>query len=128
MLFLIAQVEIFRYAIACDKAQNDPTVNLKGSLKPVPTRHHSAITEPENISGLMRAIDGYQGTFIVKCALQLSPLFFVRPGELRQAEWSEIDLGAALLHYTQRGKVFVKINIARSLFNYLQMSSIAIRT
>jgi len=88
--------QIFRYAIASDKAENDPTVNLKGSLKPVPTRHHSAITEPENISGLMRAIDGYQGTFIVKCALQLSPLFFVRPGELRQAEWSEIDFESAL--------------------------------
>ena len=88
--------QIFRFAISCDKAENDPTVNLKGSLKPVPTKHHAAFTDPENISGLMRAIDGYQGTFIVKCALQLSPLFFVRPGELRQAEWSEIDFESAL--------------------------------
>jgi len=89
--------QIFRYAIASDKAENDPTVNLKGSLKPVPTRHHAAITEPENISGLLRAIDRYRGTFVVKCTLQLAPLFFVRPGELRHAEWDEINLGVALL-------------------------------
>jgi integrase len=55
-------------------------------------RHHAAITDPKEVAPLLRAIEGYQGYFVVKCALRLAPMFFVRPGELRQAEWAEINL------------------------------------
>jgi integrase len=55
-------------------------------------KHHAAITDPKDVAPLLRAIDGYQGYFVVKCALRLAPMFFVRPGELRQAEWAEMDL------------------------------------
>lgn len=55
-------------------------------------RHMPSITDPRKVGELLRAIDGYQGAFVAKCALQLAPLFFVRPGELRKAEWAEFDL------------------------------------
>jgi integrase len=87
--------QVFRYAIATGRAEYDPTLNLKGALQPVVEKHHSAIVEPDKIGGLLRSIDGYQGTFTVMCALKLAPLLFVRPGELRQAEWSEFDFDAA---------------------------------
>ncbi|WP_224957224.1 tyrosine-type recombinase/integrase [Geomonas subterranea] len=83
--------QIFRYAVATGRAERDPTGDLKGALPPRRKKHHAAITDPKQAAELLRAIDGYQGTFQVKCALQLAPLFFVRPGELRNAEWSEID-------------------------------------
>lgn len=87
--------QIFRYAVATGRAERDPAADLKGALTPLKTRHHAAITDPKEVAALLRAIDGYQGSFVVRCALQLAPLFFVRPGELRQAEWAEIDLEAA---------------------------------
>jgi integrase len=86
--------QVFRYAIATGRAERDWSVDLKGALKPVTIRHHAAVTEPVKISDLLKSIDGYQGGFVVRCALRLAPLVFLRPGELRQAEWSEIDLDA----------------------------------
>ena len=62
--------------------------------------HFAAITEPKQVGELLRAMDGYQGTFVVACALRLAPLVFVRPGELRKAEWKDIDLDAAEWRYT----------------------------
>lgn len=88
--------QVFRYAIATGRAERDIAADLKGALSPAKKTHHAAITEPNEIAGLLRSIDGYQGTFIMKSALRLAPLVFVRPGELRQAEWTEIDLEAAL--------------------------------
>lgn len=77
-------------------AEIDPTANLHKSLAPAPrVKHHAAITSADEATHLLRAIDGYQGMFATQCALKLSALFFVRPGELRRAEWSEIDLNAA---------------------------------
>lgn len=87
--------QIFRYAVATGRAERDPAADLKGALTPLKVRHHAAITDPKEIAPLLRAIDGYQGSFVVKSALQLAPLVFVRPGELRQAEWAEIDFDAA---------------------------------
>jgi integrase len=87
--------QIFRYAVATGRAERDPAADLKGALTPLKTRHHAAITDPKEAAALLRAIDGYQGSFVVKTALQLAPLVFVRPGELRQAEWAEIDFDAA---------------------------------
>jgi integrase len=86
---------VFRYAIATGRAQRDPAADLRGALPPVKEKHHAAITDPKTIGGLLRTIDGYQGSFVTRCALRLAPLTFVRPGELRKAEWSEIDLEQA---------------------------------
>jgi integrase len=87
--------QVFRYAVATGRADRDPATDLKGALPPYKKGHLAAITEPKEVIPLLRAIDGYQGSFVVKCALQLAPLFFVRPGELRQAEWSEFDFEKA---------------------------------
>jgi integrase len=84
--------QVFRYAIATGRAERDPAADLKGALPPAKTNHHPSITEPVKVGALMRAIQGFTGTIITATALKLSPLVFVRPGELRQAEWSEIDL------------------------------------
>lgn len=87
--------QVFRYAVATSRAERDPAADLIGALPPVKQKHHASITDPKGIGGLLRAIDAYTGSFVVKCALQLAPLTFVRPGELRRAEWSEFDLEAA---------------------------------
>jgi len=86
---------IFRYAIATGRTDRDPVADLKGALPPVKNGHHAAPTDPKDVAPLLRAIDEFKGSFVVKCALQLAPILFVRPGELRTAEWSEIDLDAA---------------------------------
>ncbi len=86
---------IFRYAVATGRAERDPSGDLKGALPPVKSKHHASITDPKKIGELLRAIDGFTGSFITKCAMQLAPLVFVRPGELRSAEWAEIDLEGA---------------------------------
>ncbi|PSJ16336.1 tyrosine-type recombinase/integrase, partial [Nitrosomonas supralitoralis] len=87
--------QIFRYAIATGRAERDPSPDLRGALPTVKQSHHAAITDPKAIGGLLRAIDAYQGYFVTKCALRLAPLVFVRPGELRNAEWTEIDFDKA---------------------------------
>ncbi len=88
--------KIFRFAVATDRVKHDITTNIQGALKPIARTHRAAILTSDEIAGLLRSIDGYQGTFIVKCALKLAPLLFVRPGELRHAEWVEIDFEKAL--------------------------------
>ncbi len=87
--------QIFRYAVATGRAERDPVADLKGALPPTRSKHLAAITNPEKVGGLLRAIDGYEGSFVTKCALKLAPLLFVRPGELRQMEWAEIDFESA---------------------------------
>jgi integrase len=87
--------QVFRYAIATGRAERDPSADLRGALTPWKPQHYSAITDPKEIAPLLRAIDGFTGTLPVKTALILAPLLLVRPGELRQAEWAEIDLEAA---------------------------------
>jgi integrase len=88
--------QVFRYAIANQLAPSDPTRDLRGALASRKPKHHAAILEPKRVGELLRAIDGYEGQPITRIALQLSPYVFVRPGELRRAEWSEIDLEAAV--------------------------------
>lgn len=83
--------QVLRYAIATGRAERDISADLKGALKNPVTKHFPAITEPAEVGRLMLALDNYTGTNIVKAALQLSPLLFCRPGELRHLEWSEID-------------------------------------
>ncbi|WP_036267863.1 tyrosine-type recombinase/integrase [Methylocaldum szegediense] len=84
--------QVFRYAVATGRAERDPTADLRGALPPSTKKSFAAITDPKDVGALLRVIDGYEGSFIVRCALRLAPLVFVRPGELRQAEWSEFDL------------------------------------
>jgi integrase len=86
---------IFRYAIATGRAKRDPSADLRGALVSVRAKHHAAVTIPKDVGKLMLAIDGYAGFSSVMAALRLSPLVFVRPGELRGAEWDELDLKAA---------------------------------
>lgn len=87
--------QVFRYAVATGRAERDPTFDLRGALPPVRGKHFASITDPRAIGGLLRAIDGYKGSFVTQCALRLAPLVFVRPGELRRAEWAEFDLEGA---------------------------------
>ena len=86
--------QVMRYAIATGRAERNPVADLKGAIAAPPERHHAAITDPAELGGLLRAIEGYAGDPTTRAALKLSALLFVRPGELRHAEWSEIDLDA----------------------------------
>jgi len=86
---------IFRYGVATGRCSRDPTLDLKGALPPKRSEHFPTITDPKKIGALLRAVDDYQGSFITRIALQIAPLVFVRPGELRHAEWVEIQLDSA---------------------------------
>lgn len=87
--------QVFRYAVATGRCKADPTTALRGSLTPWKPKHYPAILDHRKLAELMRAIDTYEGGLVVRCALRLLPLVFVRPGELRHAEWVEIDLDRA---------------------------------
>lgn len=87
--------QVFRYAVATGRAERDPTGDLRGALPPPKEKHHASIIEPKHIGELLRAIDDYEGYFVTKSALRLAPLVFVRPGELRRAQWPEIALEKA---------------------------------
>jgi integrase len=91
--------QVFRYAVATQRAERDITGDLRGALQPVQGEHFAAITDPQQVGALLRAIRGYSGTATVCAALKLAPLFFVRPGELRRAEWAHIDLDAGEWRY-----------------------------
>ena len=91
--------QVFRYAVQTGRALRDPSSDLRGALPPASREHYASITEPAAVAELLRAIDGFRGTFVVQCALKLSPLFFVRPGELRKAKWEEFDLDKAEWRY-----------------------------
>lgn len=88
--------QVWRYGVATGRVPRDITADLKGALSPYRGRHFAAITEPAKLGELIRAIRAYRGGPIVRAALQLAPMLFQRPGELRGAEWSEIDLDMAL--------------------------------
>jgi len=91
--------QIFRYAVQTGRALRDVTVDLKGALPPTNVKHMPAFIDPKDVAELLRAIDGFKGTFTVECALRLSPLVFARPGELRKAKWVDIDLDACEWRY-----------------------------
>jgi len=91
--------QVFRYAVATGRAERDPTGDLRGALPPVKGEHFAAITEPKEAARLLRTLADYQGTLTVSCALRMAPLVFVRPGELRKAEWTDMDLDAAEWRY-----------------------------
>lgn len=91
--------QVFRYAVATGRAERDPSRDLRGALASPKREHFAAITDPKAVGELLRAIDGFRGTFTVQCALKLAPLFFVRPGELRTAKWEQFDFEKAEWRY-----------------------------
>ena len=84
--------QIFRYAVATGRASRDPSGDLRGALSRVKKSHFAAKTDPQSVAGILRTMDSYEGTLPVRCAMRLTPLLFVRPGELRAAKWEDIDL------------------------------------
>ena len=92
--------QVYRYAIATGRATRDPMADLRGALTPSPERHFPAPTEPEALRPILRVIDGYDGTLIVRIALKLQALLFVRPGELRSMRWGDIDDEKAQWRFT----------------------------
>lgn len=92
--------QILRYGVASGLCDRDFTADLRGALKPIPRKHHAALdqdgtTDSIKVGELLRAIDGFDGSIVVKCALRLHPFVATRPGELRHAEWSEVDFESA---------------------------------
>ncbi len=87
--------QIYRYAVATSRAERNVVLDLRGALTPHKAEHHATIIYPQEIGILLRAIDDYKGDFITAYALKIAPLIFVRPGELRGAEWSEFDFKQA---------------------------------
>ena len=87
--------QVWRYAIATGKAERDIAADLRGALPPAPHKGMAVITDPARIGALLRDLDSYQGEFTTCCCLRLAPLCLLRPGELRNGRWSEIDLGTA---------------------------------
>jgi len=88
--------QVWRYSVATGRTPRDITADIRGALKPHHGKHFAAITDPVKLGELIRVIRGYQGGPIVRAALQLAPLLFQRPGELRAAAWAEFDLDAAM--------------------------------
>ena len=91
---------IFQFAVATERAERDPAADLKAVLPSPRKKNFATITEPARIGELLRAIDGFGGTFPVACALKLAPMWFCRPGEIRMAEWSHFDLDSEHPTYT----------------------------
>jgi integrase len=87
--------QVFRYAIATGRAERNPAADLKGALAPVRVKHHASLIDAVAVGNLLRALEDYQGSFVTRAALRLAPLVFVRPGELRRAEWAEFNLDGA---------------------------------
>jgi integrase len=87
--------QVFRFAVATGRAERDPAQDLKDALRKPEVKHFAAITDPKRLGELLRACDGYAGTPVVRTALRLVPMLMLRPGELRHAQWSEIDLDEA---------------------------------
>lgn len=87
--------QVFRFAIACGLAERDPSADLRGALASPKKKPMATITDPRQVGALLRAISGYQGHIATRCALRFAPLVFVRPGELRHAEWTEFDIDLA---------------------------------
>ena len=112
---------IFRYAIATGRTENNPAINLRGALPPVKGGHFAAVTEPQKAGEILRTLDGYEGSLIVRCALRLAPLLFVRPGELRQAEWKDIDLEKGEWKYlVQKTKTLHIVPLSQQAIQILQ--------
>ncbi|MEW4468686.1 integrase arm-type DNA-binding domain-containing protein [Parasphingorhabdus sp. JC815] len=122
---------VFRYAAATTRCSTDPTTMLQGALiKPKPN-HYAAILDPTNFGELLRAIDGYEGNMLTRFALLVAPHVFVRPGELRHAEWHEINLGEAVWKIPpdkMKSRRMHAVPLSRQVVGYLEELSASIGT
>lgn len=121
--------QVFRFAVANQLAPRDPTRDLRGALVNHKPKHLAAILEPKRVGELLRAIDGYDGQAATLLALQLSPLVFVRPGELRRAEWAEIDLEAAVWRIPaakMKGRVEHVVPLCRQAVEILEQAKMVL--
>jgi integrase len=91
--------QVFQQAVIDEKVMSDPTRDIRRAIKPLKDKHFASLTEPKEVAELLRAIDAFNGSFVVMCAMRLAPLVFVRPGELRLAKWRDIDLDAGEWRY-----------------------------
>ncbi len=113
--------QVFRYAVATGRSERDPSGDLRGALPPTKGEHFAALTEPKQVAELLRILDGYEGSLIVGCALRLAPLVFVRPGELRNAEWEHIDFDNAEWRYiVTKTKTLHIVPLSRQAIEILQ--------
>jgi integrase len=113
--------QVFRYAVATGRAERDPSQDLRGAIPPARTKNFPSITDPAMVAELLRAIDGFKGTFVVQCALKLAPMLFVRPGELRRAEWAGIDLdNASWRYFVTKTKTEHQVPLSRQAVNILR--------
>lgn len=113
--------EIFRYAVATGRAERDPAADLKGALPPTEVKHFPAITDPVRVGELLRVLDGYSGTMTVKAALKLAPLVFLRPGDLRNSLWEDVDFERSEWHVlTGKTKTELIIPLARQAVDILK--------
>ena len=114
---------VFRYAVSTLRAEHDPCAPLKGALISPKPKHYAAITDPVELGGLLRAIDTYEGNYTTLFALRIAPHVFVRPGELRHAEWEEIDPEAAVWRIPE-GKMKSRrphvVPLSRQVLEYLE--------
>lgn len=113
--------QVFRYAIATGRCDRDPSADLRGALAPVITTHLASTTDPKALGSILKMTYDYQGTPPVVCALRLAPLVFVRPGELRSAEWKDIDLDTAEWRYvSSKRKTDLIVPLARQAVELLK--------
>jgi integrase len=115
--------QVFRYAVATGRAESDPSRDLRGALTPWKPEHYPTLTDAREVGRLLRDIEAYEGGFITKCAMKLSPMLFVRPGELRRAEWSEINLDAAewrIPAVKMKGRVMHIVPLAKQAVSILR--------
>lgn len=115
--------QVFRYAVATGRAESDPSRDLRGALTPWKPEHYPTLTDAREVGRLLRDIEAYEGGFITKCAMKLSPLLFVRPGELRRAQWCEINLDAAewrIPAAKMKGRVMHIVPLARQAVDILR--------
>ena len=91
--------QVFQQAVIDEKVMSDPTRDIRRAIKPLKDKHFASITEPKEVAELLRAIDAFNGSFVVMCAIRLAPLVFVRPGELRLAKWADINLDTSEWRY-----------------------------
>ena len=118
--------QVFRFGIAESKCHRDHTADLKDAMTPVNVAHRAAITEPNLVGELLRAIYDYKGMAVTRAALMLAPMVFVRPGELRQAEWAEFDLDAAEWKIPSARMKLGKAQKAEGGFHWVPLSTQAV--
>ncbi len=113
--------QVLRYAVATNRVERDSSQDLKGALPPVKVKHFAAQTDPKRFGELLKSFDGYEGSLIVRCALRLAPLVFVRPGELRHAKWADVNFDEAQWSYivTKTGTAHI-VPLASQAINILQ--------